>query len=70
MLDSIMAVKGRLRAVVAPYIGGAAMLALVAAILLSRWGSPETAFLQGMLYGFSLVGNLFSIWQWRQKRSD
>lgn len=67
MINSIMTAKTRAREVLLPYIGPAAMLALVAAIMLTRWGSPETAFLQGMLFGFSIVGNLFSLWQWRQK---
>ena len=53
----------------AVYWGGA-MLALVAAIMLSRWEVPGTAVLQGMLFGFSIVGNLFSIWQWRKKGNN
>ena len=67
MLNSIMSFKARVRAVVLPYIGGAAMLALVVAILLSRWEVAGTDFWQGMLIGFSIVGNLFGIWQWRKK---
>ena len=67
MLNSIISFKTKMRAVVLPYIGGAAMLALVVAIMLSRWEVPGTAFLQGMLLGFSIVGNLFSLWQWRKK---
>ena len=67
MLTSIMSFKARVQAVVLPYIGGTAMLALVVAILLSRWEVPGTDFLQGMLLGFSIVGNLFSLWQSRKK---
>lgn len=67
MLNSIMTAKARAGAVVRPYIGPAAMLALVAAILLSRLEVSGMDFLQGVLIGFSIVGNLFSLWQWRQK---
>jgi len=40
------------------YIGGAAQIALVASIFLSRLDLPGFDFLEGMLLGFSIVGNL------------
>ena len=39
-------------------LGGAAQLALVLAILLGRLEIPNLDFIIGMLYGFSMVGNL------------
>lgn len=40
------------------YLGGAAQIALVAAILLGRLDQPGLDFIAGALLGFSLVGNL------------
>ena len=39
-------------------LGAFAQLALVAAILLGRFGPTGFDFLIGLLYGFSMVGNL------------
>ncbi len=67
MLEKVKTAKSNIRAVVLPYIGAAAMLALVAAITLSRLDVPGTDFLQGVLMGFSIVGNIAAIWQFRNK---
>jgi hypothetical protein len=40
------------------YLGAAAQIAFVASILLSRLDYPALDFLEGMLLGFSMVGNL------------
>ena len=40
------------------YLGGIAQIALVASIFLSRMDLPGLDFVEGILLGFSLVGNL------------
>ena len=39
-------------------LGGAAQIALVVGLVLGQLEVPGTDFLQGMLIGFSIVGNL------------
>jgi len=43
-------------------LGAAAQLALVLGIILGRMDIPHLDFLIGMLYGFSMVGNLAYIY--------
>jgi hypothetical protein len=40
------------------YLGATAQIAFVTSILLSRLNIPGLDFLEGMLLGFSMVGNL------------
>ena len=41
-----------------PRLGGIAQIAFVIAIILSRFENPSLDFFEGMLLGFSIVGNL------------
>ncbi len=56
---ALKTIKERLNLSIKPEIlGGAAQLALVASILLDRFTISHTEFIQGMLIGFSVVGNI------------
>ncbi len=52
------------------YIGGVAQLAFVASILLSRLNIEGFDFLEGMLLGFSMVGNLAFLYIVGRKRRE
>jgi len=49
-------------------LGGVAQLALVASFLLGQFNVSHTDFLQGMLIGFSVVGNLALLFSLRSKK--
>lgn len=49
-------------------LGGVAQLALVASILLRQFNVSHTDFLQGILAGFSVVGNLAMLFSLRSKK--
>ena len=49
------------------WMGAAAQLALLAAIALSRLEVPHSDFIQGLLMGYSVVGNLVTICLFGQK---
>lgn len=49
-------------------IGGLAQISLVVSIFLHQFNVPGTDFLQGLLLGFSMVGNLF--WLSTQRHSN
>ncbi len=51
------------------YIVGAAQFALVASIILNRLDINGLDFLEGMLLGFSLVGNLAYLYTINRRRS-
>lgn len=51
-------------------IGGIAQIALVASIILGRLDLPGLDFLEGMLLGFSMVGNLVYLYHMGQKRRN
>ena len=49
-------------------IGGAAQVSLVSYIILNLLSLPHTDFIQGLLLGFSLIGNVAMLIQFRQAR--
>jgi multisubunit Na+/H+ antiporter MnhB subunit len=54
----ILASKPTYRSSLMPRLGAIAQIAFVIAIILSRFENPDLAFFEGMLLGFSIVGNL------------
>lgn len=52
------------------WFGAGAQLAFVAGILLGRYGNPNYAFLEGLLLGFSMVGNLYLLTQTRHLKDN
>jgi len=52
------------------YLGGASQAALVTGILLSRIDIPGFDFVEGLLIGFSMVGNLTFIIYYLRNRSE
>ena len=52
--------KSQVRTHIRPeIIGATAQISFVLVVFLSRWEIPNTEFLQGILTGYSIVGNLF-----------
>ena len=49
-------------------IGGTAQIALVVSIFLHQFNVAGTDFIQGLLLGYSMVGNLF--WIITQRKND
>ena len=49
---------GKDRRALTTLLGGAAQIALVIGLVLGQLNVPSTDFVQGMLIGFSIVGNL------------
>ena len=52
------------------WFGAAAQLAFVVGILLGRLDNPKLAFLEGLLLGFSMVGNLYLLSQTRHLKDN
>ena len=52
------------------WFGAAAQLAFVVGILLGRLENPKLAFFEGLLLGFSMVGNLYLLTQTRHLKDN
>jgi hypothetical protein len=52
------------------YLGGFAQIALVTSLFLSRMNLPGLDFVEGLLLGFSLVGNLTFLIYHSKTRSE
>ena len=67
---ALKAIKEKYNISIKPEIlGGAAQLALVVSILLDRFQVGHTDFIQGVLIGFSIAGNIAWLMAVRKKGS-
>jgi hypothetical protein len=67
----ISQIKSNLGLRVSPrIIGAVAQIATVIFLTLSVFDVPKTDFIQGVLAGFSIVGNLFFLYHTRKPRQE
>lgn len=64
-------VKSRISPKIPPaLIFATAQLSLVIVAILSQFNVPRTDFLQGLLAGYSIVGNLYFLISYRKNREE
>lgn len=62
-------IKSKLGIKISPRaIIGSAQLAFIVVILIHQFDLPVAAFIQGVLLGYSMVGNLYGLVIWRKER--